>query len=489
LVGGVAFCVALALYVTTATRTITTQFGGVDGGELVATALSGGVAHPPGYPTYLLLARGALFIPWGEPAARLALLSALAGAFAVAATALLVARSAWAAAPRSPWQAPCLGGLYAGLTLALCERMWSQSIIVEVYTLHLLWLALCALLFQLWITTGRRLAAAAYVFGLGLGTHLTLGMLFPAAILAWACGPKRRRLMWRSAGLVFGALAAGLAVYGFLPLWAAHEALPSWGDPRSLLGFWRHISAAEYRYLVGVVPWAQRLARLSYVARDLLRQPGPIGVCLAFGWGLPHGWRVERSLLVLSAVVALSSLIFAIGYGGADSTVYLLPWTWVWCVWAGFGAAAVARQIGDRVRQRWVAPVFGLLLALGLGWTLVTQYPRLDLHHAAAERERVLAQLAVLAPDALVFTSTDADTFGMWYAQRALMVRPDVVVIDTRLARWPWYRAQLRRQLATDALCQAIQTSARPRYQLDAAGALVAVAGAAPIDAALCAAN
>ncbi len=474
-------CVTLTLYAATATRTITTAFGGVDGGELVATALSGGVAHPPGYPSYLLLARAALLLPWGEPAARLALLSALSGAFAVATTTLLVALASGAAGRCSSDRAAWLGPLYAGLTLAVCERVWSQAIIVEVYTLHLFWLACCALLFQLWITTGRgiMLVAAAYVFGFGLGTHLTLGMLLPAAIVAGWHERQQRRLTRRQWWAVAGALAAGLAVYGYLPLWAAREAMPSWGDLRSLRGFWQHISAAEYRYLMGVVPWQQRLERLSYAARDLLHQPGPIGVGLAVGWGLAHGWRTARPLLVLSAGIALSSLIFAIGYGGADSSVYLLPWTWAWCVWAGFGAVAVLGLL----HERRIRLVLMCVLLLAPGWMLATQYQRLDLHGETAERERVVAWLAALPPDALLFTGDDADTFGVWYVQRALAVRRDVVVIDRRLLRRPWYRAQLGQQLAIDAglVCRTLQTNTRPRYQLDA-GVLLLV----PNKTALC---
>lgn len=481
---------ALALYSATATRTITTRLGGTDGGELAAVALIGGVAHPPGYPSYMLLARLALRISWGEPGARLALLSAVCGALAVGATALLVAACSFdlrGASRISNWSA----GLYAGLILALSERLWSQAVIVEVYTLHLLCLTICALLLLGWIATRRgwMLVLAAYVLGLGLGVHLTLAALIPAGLAAWLIAPNRPRVPFPQALATTAALAAGLAVYGLLPIWAAREAVPSWGDPRTVGGFWRHVSAAEYRYLVGVVPWPQRLGRIGYAFRDLLVQPGPVGLIAALGWGLPSCWRWARPLLVLSGGMAISSLIFAIGYGGADSSVYLLPWTWAWCLWAGLGVAAIWTRTGGEHRRALRAGL-AVLLLLSIAWILTTRYDRLDLHADSSERERMSGLLSQLAPDAILFTSADADTFGAWYLQNALAARRDALVIDTRLLRWFWYREQLVDPLAVateQALCQTLQTTARPRYRIDGDGSLQVIAGDAPFDPAICA--
>src|SRR5919106_1351183 len=67
---------AFILYLFTAAPTITWRNGGIDSGELATMVATGSVAHPPGYPTYLLLARAAAQLPV-EPARALAWLSAL----------------------------------------------------------------------------------------------------------------------------------------------------------------------------------------------------------------------------------------------------------------------------------------------------------------------------------------------------------------------------------------------------------------------------
>src|SRR5690349_9590350 len=73
--GGLAFI----LYLLTCSPTVNFT----DSGELVTVAWVGGVPHPPGYPLYTLLSILFVHIPFGDPAWRMNILSALFGALAV----------------------------------------------------------------------------------------------------------------------------------------------------------------------------------------------------------------------------------------------------------------------------------------------------------------------------------------------------------------------------------------------------------------------
>ena len=74
---------------------------GGDSGELMAEGCQLGVAHPPGYPLFVLVAKAAVTVfPWGSPAFRINLLSA--GAFTAVTT--LSSCSAWS---------PCMASLPA----------------------------------------------------------------------------------------------------------------------------------------------------------------------------------------------------------------------------------------------------------------------------------------------------------------------------------------------------------------------------------------
>ena len=74
----------MIVFVTTLAPGLTWANGGSDGGDLIAAAARGGIAHPTGYPLYLLLARLFQFLPLGSLAFRTNLMSALATALAAA---------------------------------------------------------------------------------------------------------------------------------------------------------------------------------------------------------------------------------------------------------------------------------------------------------------------------------------------------------------------------------------------------------------------
>jgi len=70
---------AFILYLVTCSPTVNFT----DSGELITVAWTGGIAHPPGYPLYTLLGIAFVHLPFGDPAWRMNILSALFAAAAV----------------------------------------------------------------------------------------------------------------------------------------------------------------------------------------------------------------------------------------------------------------------------------------------------------------------------------------------------------------------------------------------------------------------
>ncbi len=130
------FAASLALYVQTLAPSVATLFD--DSLEFPLVSYRLGIAHPTGYPLYTLLGKLFTVLPWHNVAWRVNLLSAVAGALAIAFV-YLVARQL--AARRLP-------ALLGAVALAVSPVFWSQAVIAEVYTLAaafiplLLWLAL-----------------------------------------------------------------------------------------------------------------------------------------------------------------------------------------------------------------------------------------------------------------------------------------------------------------------------------------------------------
>ena len=367
-------------------------------------------------------------LPWGEPAWRLGVLNVCALGLAAA---LLTATLQVLLKPR--WYQPWVASL-SGLLLGINPFIVQQTLIVEVYILALFFWALLTWLLVRWWHYGytATIRALGLVFGLGLGVQLPL--------LAWLAGAgtmwlfERRLPGARSMMLAMLWTVLGLLVYAVLP-WRGAMVSTSWGDWTSLQGAWNHMSAAEYGYLVGIVPWNERLARISVVLTQLGTGLRWWGLALAL-WGIlaatpRRGWRS------LTAGAAITTFVWAISYGGADSQVYLLPLHLLATYWVGYGIMAL---IEDQTRSRQVSLL--MLVSTLLLWGNL-QIDQLSLAHHTSDRDHAIAQLQPLPPNGRISSSDDRTTFPLWYVQRVLNVRPDVHIVDKRLTRFAWYTRQI----------------------------------------------
>lgn len=444
---------ALAVYLLTLAPSITWRHDGADSGELAAAAAVLGVPHPPGYPTWTLLAWLFTHLPVGELARRVALLSALSAAAAAGMVAWLV-QALW---PQQPGVRAA--AVLAGLALAFQFTFWSQAILVEVYALHALFVALIAALIlpQSPKALARR-RTAAFLFGLGLGNHLSLVFVAPWLLLDMQ-RPGRAAVRELSGLLLLG--LAGLLVYLYLPLAASRHPALLWGDPTTPSGFWWLVSAKLYRGAPFGLTVPEMLTRLRAWA-GLLAQPlaWPGLVLVALGL-----WRLAtqaRRLAVATVSIAILVAIYALGYATVDAFVYLLPVFLLAALWQAAGVLAVAAWVAQRRAARLVWLVYLLpALLLRQNWAGV------DLSHDQTARQYAQDALAAAAPNALLIGSGDEHTFALWYVQDGLGERPDVVVVERTLWNLDWYRRHVAQRWPDLAVSAGPDVSDLIESQLD----------------------
>src|SRR5687767_13587002 len=123
-------------YAYTLAPGVTWANDGADSGDLIAATATLGVAHPTGYPTYLLLARLFQLIPLGDLALRSTIFSAVAAVLAALCVYLLVRRLLAEQARQD------VAATVAALAIGLAPEFWSQAVIAEVYSLNALFVAL-----------------------------------------------------------------------------------------------------------------------------------------------------------------------------------------------------------------------------------------------------------------------------------------------------------------------------------------------------------
>ncbi|HET7498368.1 MAG TPA: DUF2723 domain-containing protein, partial [Candidatus Eisenbacteria bacterium] len=146
---------AALLYALTLSRSV----GAGDSGELILAARGLGIAHPPGYALWLLLARLAAAVPAGALAVRVNAVSALATAVA---TGLF-----WLVARRAGLRPPAAA--VATVLFATAPVLWASAVEAEVYGLAIAgFLALALLAARARAARGTGRDEALFFFAAGL---------------------------------------------------------------------------------------------------------------------------------------------------------------------------------------------------------------------------------------------------------------------------------------------------------------------------------
>jgi hypothetical protein len=118
---------------------------------------------------------------------------------------------------------------------------------------------------------------------------------------------------------------------------------------------------------------------------------------------------------------------------------------YAFAVWIGLGVILVRRWIAHLLRPRvaGVAAASVCLLAVPV-LMAAREWDDHDRSHKTLALSMATNYLQSCAPNAILFTFGDNDTYPLLFAQEALGIRPDVRVLNTSLLSFDWYIRPLR---------------------------------------------
>ena len=431
---------------------------GYDSAELATGAYTLGIVHPTGYPLYLLLGKLFTLLPVGSIAYRVNLMSA----FFAALTVWLVARLAvrWI-------RSPLIAGL-AATTLGLTPAFWSLAVVAEVYTLHTFLLAANLTLALQWRRERKALwlGLLALVSGLSLTNHVSSAMYIPGLVLLCIGDGRGQRLRrWLPAlGLLF---LAGLSLYAYLPIRDA--ATPGINYVRqfynvnlqSLSGLWWMVSGQAYRFFVFAYGLKAYLIEVWISLVSLWHNLTGLGLGLAMLGALVQ-WRANRHVMLATAWIMLSTLLFFAGYAVADKLTMILPAYLVLVLWMAVGARRLqtwagqmpSSQFGRQV-GRTLSPAVPAMMALMLVLMTALNWGRLDKSNAHGAEVFARQALSGVSEGALM-VSQWSPAVTLEYFQQVEGLRTDVSVFNRSRFEVAVYYEYWRRGIDHSAVLRTI---------------------------------
>ena len=345
-----------------------------DTGEMQTVPYILGIAHPTGFPAFVLF--GWLFthvVAVGTVAFRTTLMCVVAMSGAAWIVFRIVADETGA---------PAIG-LGSALAFAFTDIAWTRGTRTEVHAVAAFFVLLTLLLALRWTRVPRRalLLATAASWGVALSTHALAALMLPGLVvlLAARAGHVRVRGVLSAAAVVLATMAM---FYAYLPIRSA-IVYREHRDPTLALGipagrpFWDYDHPSEWAGFVKLVGGTEfsvdRGLNAAYeIQTYTVKLPGYIAVLLR-NFRLIGVAGILAGLVVMGretplraagfAIAGFAAVPFALGFSSeADPGRYFLGSLGVCASFIGVAAAALARRLTGVVR--WVPALLVAVLAI-----------------------------------------------------------------------------------------------------------------------------
>ena len=449
----------------------------IDTGELAAVQCTLGIAHPTGYPIFTIF--GYLFSLIPLPFSKIFQLNLLAALYCAAAVSIfsltvklvLDNLAAFQFIKQSKEKSKrkkkdsnkniqsdntsnfeltetykIISAVFSGLFLALSKTFWFQSTSVEVYSLHLLLIAIIILtLIKAFILSDSEKTISKYwlifsvALAFGFSNHMTTLLIIPGvAYLYFAKNGFNSKSIKQILIMLLIFFPILILVYSYLPIRASQYPLMNWGNPVEWERIIRHISGQQYQvWLFSSTEAAAK--QFNYFVGNLPKE-FLLSLVLSVA-GLVVSFIYLKKFFIFNLIVFLSAVLYSINYDINDIDSYFLL---AYISLAFFAAFGIIKLLSFAVKHKMQIILSVSILVLLLGIQFYSNYDEVNQRNNFIYEDYTKSLLTTLPKNSIVFSyQWDYFISASYYFQLVEDYRKDIIVIDKELLRRSWYYNQL----------------------------------------------
>jgi hypothetical protein len=467
------FITALAVFIIYLT-TLAPSVIQIDSGELAAVQATLGIAHPTGYPLFTIT--GYIFSLIPLPFTDIYKLNLLAAIWCAASIGIFVYTAKYVldnllyfaparilttgkeikkkknqAIEKStvaslPENKKYLAAISGGLILAFSKTFWSQSISVEVYSLHI-FLISCIILFLIKAYVEEnsidKLSKNWILFtvflALGFTNHMTTLLILPAsAYLFFNKFGFNKKSLIKIFLLLLIFIPIFIVLYSYLPLRAAQNPTFNWGNPVDFEKIVRHITGKQYRvWLFSSAEAAKK--QLIYFINSLFSEFS-INLFIAFV-GIIFSFSYAKRFGIFILISFITTILYSINYDINDIDSYFLL---AYISIAFFSVLGTVKILSMLKFKSYPYSLGILLIAVFILLPAYFNYSKVNRSNNYAYEDYTKELLGSVTNNAVIFSyQWDHFISPSYYFQLVENYREDVVIIDKELLRRSWYYNQL----------------------------------------------
>lgn len=387
-----------------------------DSGTMAAAAVSLGIPHPPGFPTYVLLGYFFSLLPIGSILWRLQLLSLIPAVGIVILVFMMVFK-----------KNELIPAMFSAFLATFFYGFWSQAGNVESYMLTNLFI-----FGVIWLGLFRPpTKIMGLLLGLGAGLNPIGVVVVPVLLYLF-------RLSKKTLVIFLTAVPTAVLVYTYLPIRAFTYPFLNWGNPQTIASFLKYITGSGLNINSGVVVngftgsiwwYIDAWSRFGYLAWTQLT-PLVMALSLLGAWYL---WQEKRATFWVLIIILFTNISLAGIYVSGNRDIWLITSLIILIILAGDGLVRLGKM-------GWIVGIITLAIVVWISAPKILERTKINISG------KYLSDIYQNLPkDSILIGGGETFNSLTLYAYKVAKMRPDVTPIDmTIFYGQDWYRKNVK---------------------------------------------